>query len=287
MFSFTSIEFKKYCLTAASVISCLAGLLIFSPDASAQGDLLITPRRVVFENGKRSEELNLANTGKDTATYVISLIEIRMKEDGDFEKINTPDSAQRFADKNLRIFPRTVTLAPNEAQTVKVQVSKSGELETGEYRSHLYFRAVPRDPPLGDKKVTNDTTISVHIVPIFGISMPVIIRVGDCSAKVFLSDIALQVQKDTIPVLKLSFNRTGNMSLYGDLSVEHISDLGKVTKVGIVRGIAVYAPNSKRNFHLLLDNNAGVNYHQGKLRIIYYDQSTKAVKLAEEEVALK
>lgn len=273
--------------TALSLVAALAAQFLFSSGVSAQGDLLITPRRVVFENGKRSEELNLANTGKDTATYIISLIQIRMKEDGDFEKILVPDSSQQFADKNLRIFPRSVTLAPNEAQTVKVQVSKAGELQTGEYRSHLYFRAVPRDPPLGDAKASTDTTISVHIVPIFGISMPVIIRVGDVSAKASISNIELQLKKDTVPTLKMTFNRTGNMSLYGDLSVDYISEDGKVTRVGIVRGIAVYCPNTKRNFHLALDHIAGVDYHKGSLRIVYTDQSQKPVKLAEGELALK
>lgn len=48
------------------------------------------PRRVVFEGAKKYEELNLANTGKDTARYVISLIHVRMKEDGSFIEINEP-----------------------------------------------------------------------------------------------------------------------------------------------------------------------------------------------------
>lgn len=267
-------------------IICVS-MILGSDIASAQGNLLITPRRVVFENGKRSEELNLANIGKDTATYIISLIEIRMNDEGEFQKIIAPDSSQRFADKNLRIFPRSVTLAPNEAQTVKVQVSKAGELQPGEYRSHLYFRAVPRDPPLGDGKGKNDSTISVHIVPIFGISMPVIIRVGESTAKVSISNTSLKIQKDTVNSLKLTFNRSGNMSLYGDLSVDHISDDGKVTRVGIVRGLAIYSPNMKRNFHLALDNNAGVNYHHGKLHIVYSDQATKPIILTEDSLALK
>ena len=288
MFSFNFINSANNLLRVKFrlLVPILFGLL-FSSQISAQGNLLITPKRVVLENGKRSEELNLANIGKDTATYIISFMQLRMNENGEFEKMAGPDTIQQFADKNLRIFPRSVTLAPNEAQTIKVQVSKPGELKTGEYRSHLYFRAVPRDPPLGEKKDVKDSTISVHIVPIFGITMPVIIRVGECSAKISISDMALQVQKDTVPSLQLTFNRTGNMSSYGDLSVDYISDLGKVTRVGIVRGIAVYAPNAKRNFHLHLDNNSGVNYHHGKLHVVYADQSPKALKLAEEEIALK
>ena len=253
---------------------------------SAQGNLLITPKRVVFENGKRSQEMNLANIGKDTATYMISLIQLRMTEDGQFMAVATPDSGQLFADKNIRFFPRSVTLAPNEAQSIKVQVSKSSELKPGEYRSHFYFRAVPKEKPLGDSTPTaKDTTISVHITPVFGISMPVIIRIGECSSKINLSDVHFDMYKDTMPSLSLVFNRSGNMSSYGDLSIDHIMPDGKTTRVGIVRGLAVYAPNARRRFHLALDKNE--NYHVGKLRIVYADQSVNVLKLAEEVVVLK
>lgn len=64
-------------------------ILIFLPSltSNAQGDLLITPRRVVFDGSTRSIDLNLANTGKDTATFSISLVQIRMTEEGSFETI--------------------------------------------------------------------------------------------------------------------------------------------------------------------------------------------------------
>src|ERR1700741_1501873 len=101
-----------------------------------QGNLLLTPKRIVFQGSKKSQELNLANIGKDTARYIISFVQIRMKEDGSFEKISQPDSGQNFADANLRFFPRSVTLAPNETQTVKVQAVRTEELKEGEYRSH-------------------------------------------------------------------------------------------------------------------------------------------------------
>ncbi|MRR23773.1 molecular chaperone, partial [bacterium] len=134
-------------------ITGLILLQVFFPlNIWAQGNLLITPRRVVFEGNKRSMDLNLANIGTDTATYAISLIEIRMTEAGGFESITEPDEGQRFASPYLRFFPRTVTLGPNEAQTVKLQVVKSGTLEPGEYRSHLYFRAVPKEKPLGEEE---------------------------------------------------------------------------------------------------------------------------------------
>ena len=62
-------------------------ILFFTTSLFAQGDLLITPRRVVFEGNKRVEELNLSNTGTDTSTYNVSFVQYRMTEDGTFQEI--------------------------------------------------------------------------------------------------------------------------------------------------------------------------------------------------------
>jgi len=275
-------EAFNFCFLPVVLITCL----ISSSNAFAQGNLLIYPKRILFDASKRIEELNLSNIGKDSATYVISVVQIRMKEDGGFEKITQPDSAQFFADKNLRFFPRTVTLAPQEAQTVKVQITRTNELTTGEYRSHLYFRAIPKEKPLGEPEPVKDSTsLSVKLVPVFGISIPVIIRVGENTSAVKLSNVSLKNERDTIPTLNMTFNRTGNMSVYGDVSVNHISLEGRVTPVGSAKGIAVYSPTASRRFNLYLYKNYGIDFNSGKLHILYEDESHK-VKLAEEEIDL-
>jgi P pilus assembly chaperone PapD len=274
------------------MIMFITGLLIsivVSPeDSMAQGDLLITPRRVVFEGSKRSMDLNLANTGKDTAVYAISLIQIRMKDDGGFETITEPDPDQRFADRYIRFFPRSVTLGPNEAQAVKIQLIRSNELTAGEYRSHFYFRAIPKISPLGEKEKAKDsTTISVMLTPVFGITIPVIIRVGESTASVTFSDLGFEMANDTVPRFTLVFNRSGNMSVFGDLTVDHISIQGKITRVGIANGVAVYTPNTKRRFQFNLNKVPGVDFRTGTLRVIYTASSdVKPVRLAEAELVL-
>lgn len=275
-----------YIINFRHALSAIIILTFYFTNATAQGNLLVTPKRVVFEGSKRSEEFNLANTGNDSATYVISFIQIRMKADGSVETIAEPDSAQYFADKYLRVFPRRVTLAPNEAQTVKVQITKTNELLPGEYRSHLYFRSVPNQKPLGEKEVLKDSSISVKMIPVFGISLPVIIRQGESTAKVNFSDVSFKMEKDSIPLLNMTFERSGNMSLYGNLLVNYITSSGKAIAVGSVNGLAVYTPNSARNFHLLLDRKHGIDYHSGKLQIVYSDDSPKSLKLAEKEMLL-
>jgi hypothetical protein len=263
--------------------------LLTTNEVMAQGNLLIMPRRVVFEGSKKSEDITLVNTGRDTAKYVVSIVQMRMKENGSFEQITKPDSGQYFADKYLRFFPRTVTLGPNETQLVKMQLTRPEKLSPGEYRSHIYFRAIPKEQPLGEEDIRKDTSsgVSIRLNPIFGITIPVIIRVGENITKVKLSGLSLEMVNDTLPRLKMIFKRTGNMSVYGDIAVDHISAQGKVTRVGMVKGIAVYTPITDRRFQFNLDKVAGVDWHSGKLHIVYEAPvDIKAVKLAEAELLL-
>jgi hypothetical protein len=260
--------------------------LLYSSTVSAQGNLLITPKRIVFDGAKRSAEINLANIRKDTATYMISWIQFKMDDNGKFEQITDQDSTQKFADKNVRFFPRKVTLGPNEAQSVKLQIIKKNELESGEYRSHLFFRALDQKPLGEEDPAKKDSVIAIRMTPVFGISIPVIIHNGETSFKIKFSDVSLFMEKDTIPTLKITFNRSGNISSYGDVKVDYISTEGKVTQVGLIKGIAVYTPNTKRIFSLLLDKKPEVDFKKGKLRVVYSNQSSDKIKLAEEEITL-
>lgn len=275
------------------VIIFLAGIFIImfllENHAFAQGNLLITPKRIVFDGTARSFDINLANVGSDTATYAISLVQIRMTEAGGFETITEPDSGQLFATRYLRFFPRSVTLSPNEAQVVKVQLVRTNELQAGEYRSHFYFRAVPKAKPLGEEELEKEaTTISVKITPIFGITIPVIIRNGESTTRTDISDVSFEMVSDTIPRLSMSFLRSGNMSVYGDITVDHLSPAGVMTRVGIAKGLAVYTPNTRRTFQLSLKKLPEVDYHSGKLILIFSAPSdVKPEKYAEAELQLK
>ncbi|HQG78208.1 MAG TPA: hypothetical protein PLS58_11995 [Bacteroidales bacterium] len=286
-------NFSGSCRTGPAWLKPAAGLMVlvslFCGNVSGQGDLLITPRRIVFEGPKRSMDLNLANTGQDTAVYAISLIQIRMKDDGGFETIAEPDPGQRFADRYLRFFPRTVVLGPNEAQTVKIQLTRTNELTEGEYRSHFYFRSVPRIKPLdGEEKPEDTTAISVRLIPVFGITIPAIIRVGESTAKVTLTGLSLGAGGDGKPMLEMVINRTGNMSVYGDITIDHISADGKTVRVGMANGVAVYTPNATRRFGISLMDVPGVDYGAGKLRVTYSASSdVKPAKFAEAEFLLK
>ena len=259
-------------------------VLLLPSFSSAQGDLLVTPRRIVFEGSKQREEITLANTGQDTAYYSISFLQYHMTDDGSFEEITEPKPGQQFAEPFLRFFPRSIQLAPGESQVVRMQLRRLPNMTDGEYRSHLYFRAVPEEKPLGEEDVLADSTaIGIRLTPIFGISIPVIVRVGSVSSKVVISDLALQKEENQPPALKIVLNREGNQSVYGDLSVDYTGTDGKQINVGLVKGIAVYTPNVFRRFTMPLNIPEGVELNKGKLLVRFNSSSEAKPEIFDEK----
>jgi hypothetical protein len=248
----------------------------FSLQALAQGDLLITPMRVVFDEKKQKEELSIVNTGEKTVKYTISFVQKNMKEDGSFVNIETPEDGQMFSDPYLRIFPRTVTIAPGKSQVIMLQYTRKKDMKDGEYRSHLYFRAEKDSKPLGMENPVLDTTkLSVELTPIYGMSIPVIIHSGSVNSSSSLSDLKFENQENMRQYLSLTINRKGNISMYGDVIVQYIPKNGKPYLVSSVNGVGVYTDINKRNMVIKLDNISGKTLTSGKLKIQYVNNYEK------------
>ena len=253
------------------------------------GDLLVAPTRVVLEGRQRTAEITLVNTGPSAATYRISLINLRMDEHGGTQEVEASGAqpGEHFATDLIRFSPRQVTLEPHAAQTVRIQARKPAELEAGEYRSHLQFRAIPSNAP-AVKGPESSTALSVHLTIIYGVSIPIIVRQGETSAEATLSALELvpPAGDEKGPTLRFQINRTGNRSVYGDLSVMFVPAGGKTSMVGRVNGIAVYTPNAERIAGIVLQIPPGVVLKNGLLRLAYKKQDKGLGALATAELRL-
>jgi P pilus assembly chaperone PapD len=257
-------------LGAAAFVICTGHLVTV-----AQGSLSLVPQRVVLEGNKISEQINLVNTGTDTADYQISLIHLRMKEDGSFEEINIEAAGDMAAQPLVRYFPRAVTLAPKEAQVIRVQRIKRGVSPVGEYRSHLYVRIVPKTRPLGSESPTSlPKDIGVQLTPVFGVSIPLIVREGVTSVDVSLKDLQIQQLDDASCALTFRMYRSGNRSVFGDFTVVHQAPDGSMTAVGTVRGLAVYTPNALREVSIPLSVKSCAALGSGKLLLQFIARDT-------------
>ena len=162
-------------------------------------------------------------------------------------------------------------------------------MAAGEYRSHLYFRSEKDYRPIGIINHVFDTTkINVQLTPVFGISIPVIIRSGDVHVKAALDDFKLISDQDAIPYLDLNLHRTGNISLFGNLEVDYIPLHGKAIKIGMVKSVKVFTNIDKIRVSVRLDNNTGINFNSGKMiiRFINDDQSKDPAVNAVGELVL-
>ena len=207
-----------------------------------------------------------------------------MNENGGFKAITTPDVGQYFATPYLRVFPRKVTLAPNESQIVKVQLTRSTKLEEGEYRSHLYFRAKKNNNPLGQKeKVLDSTSISVKLEAVFGISIATIIKKGTSNTITTISNLFYEKDQELNHFINFNLNRTGNMSTYGDIYINYISPNNKIVEVAKVKGVAVYTPGKIRKVKIQLKTPIGITFTSGSFKVVYTANESKEI-LADKEL---
>lgn len=255
-------------------LSILFSGLFAAVSAGAQGNLMLMQKRVVFEGGRRIATVEYGNSGRDTARYTVSLVHLRMNGDGSMERIAKPGPGDLFADSYVRYFPHNIVLAPGESQTMKIQLINTRDMKPGEYRSHLYFRATPQNnAEAGETDRNNREGISVSLKAVFGITIPLIVRAGPGNASAQLTDVALKDENGT-PYVEFNILRSGNFSVYGDITVTHVSPSGKETIIGKVKGVAVYTPGTLRRNRLSLVNGEKADLQRGKL-IISYDRQTE------------
>ncbi|WP_428631698.1 fimbrial biogenesis chaperone [Sphingopyxis sp.] len=207
--------------------------------AQAAGDLLVAPTRVVLD-GSRGTEVVLNNIGAEPATYRISLEIKRMTAAGGLDEIAEADAnaAERTALDMIAFSPRRVTLPPNQPQVIRVGVRIPEGTPPGEYRAHMLFRAVPDATAAvsTDAAKPDGTGVSIALTPIYGITIPVIVRVGDLGAEAVIGDAWVGDTPDG-PAFNFGLTRTGNRSVYGDIEVTRP---GLPEPLLVARGIAVY-----------------------------------------------
>lgn len=251
-------------------------LLVPSAPAWSQGlgDLAVVPARAVFDGRTRSLELTLLNRGTKTTTYRISMVNRRMRPDGGFEEIGEPGPGERFAEKLVRYAPRQVKLVPGKAQTVRLMLRKPAGLEAGEYRSHLLFQAIPErvQGRSVEQPGPGEGQFRVELIPIFGITIPVIVRHGKLTSSVAISKVALAppAEPGGVPALGFRLERSGTRSVFGDLTVSFAPKGGGEDLVlARLNGIAVYTPNTWRRLALRLRVPNGAALRAGNLRVSY------------------
>ena len=243
--------------------------------AIAGANLLVTPTRVVFDERMRTAQVTLMNNGTEIGDYRITFINQNMTEDGKFEVVKEGEDGL-YANSMVRYSPRQITLPPGQSQVIRLMLRKPRELINGEYRSHMLFQSIPKasKTSIESKMDSNSEGITVEIIPIVGISIPVIIRHGKLESELKLDQAHIIPATEVNPISSISVNmrRSGNQSVYGDFRATFTANDGSAPMViALANGVAVYTPNTLRQFAIPINAPSGTSLKDGNIRIIFLE----------------
>jgi P pilus assembly chaperone PapD len=240
--------------------------LPFASPANAAGDLLIAPTRVVFD-GRRGTEVILNNIGNEEATYRITLELRRMNDQGRLDDVDplAANAKEKTALEVIRYAPRRVTLPPNQPQSIRVGLQATDTLPDGEYRAHMLFRAIPKAPAAtGAEDAGNG--LKIQLIPIYGISIPIIVRKGNLEATAAMYNVRMGADNEG-PTLEFDLSRKGDKSVFGEI---HVTRPGVTEPLSVAKGIAIYPEIASRKVSLPLPPEVAAKMH-GEVVISYYE----------------
>jgi hypothetical protein len=246
------------------------------------GDLLVAPTRLVLD-GRKGAEVVLSNIGAEPATYRISIEFRRMTEDGGLEDVAQASDRDKLTEEMIVYAPRRVTLAPRTPQSIRVAARPGANIPDGEYRVHMLFRAIPPATPVATPEGAPQKGLSFSLIPVYGVTIPVIVRLGTLQVKAGISDVRLETKEGKRSV-GLDLNRTGDRSTYGEVRV---LKPGVKEPIAVQRGVAVYTEVNKRHVSVPLSESF-TGDARGPVTVQYvetFDDGTNTI--AEQQAVLR
>ncbi len=240
-------------------------LFLFLFSHSVYANLMISPKRVIFEDRERSAYVNLINSSKATKTYRLGLVDIVQTETGGI--ITKPTAADlnqlHSAKEMLRYSPRQVRLAPGEVQKIRIAARRPANLPAGEYRTHLMFTELP-----GPQAVQMQDSAQIKLHMLMSFTIPVFVRSGAYNSEVSLSQLKIVneggKQKVVFDIQRLGdYGVNGKATLYWQPNLET-----QPTKIAELNNIAVYRETKiRRSVGFSLENTQPLK--KGIYKVVY------------------
>jgi hypothetical protein len=166
-------------------------------------------------------------------------------------------------------------LPPGQSQVIRLALRRPADMADGEYRSHMLFQALPEPSTTNVEALTQQAPegITIELVPIIGISIPVIVRHGDLHSAVTLSNarIVSGAQSGSAAKISVDINRQGNSSAYGDLRVTYTPAGATPIVIAQANSVAVYADMPTRRFQMPLNLPADLKLENGEVDLVFLD----------------
>jgi len=207
----------------------LAGMLAFASASLAAQGVMVAPHAVFIDHSRGSGSVLLYNPGTEPVEVSISTIFGYPTTDSSGNiKLNTienPDSTVPSALAWIQAFPRRLTVAPKERQTVRLLARPPIGLADGEYWLRLIIAAQAGTVPITG--VSDTTAIQVglklEVRTIIGVNY----RKGAVMTGVALSKLRAQVAGDSV-ITRARLERRGNAAFIGMIRETIVDSTGAV-----------------------------------------------------------
>lgn len=248
------------------------------PQTSFSGitQLMMNPVRVIFNDRQRAISVHVINNSQEQVTYTISLVTMRKKRDGSFYEPKDESEQEKMIKQMIRFSPRRATIDTRQRQVVKLMVRKPKDLPPGEYITYLQlspqqqrpnFIDSPADQQTSNEEPTVDLDVVVNSV------FPIIIQHGELTPDVTPLSISIKsFTKTSVGIAaEIVFSRSGEYSSFGDVFLTYIpSDKpNNERRIGIIQGMAIYQPETKRTITIPLTEITRQELLQGNIRVDY------------------
>lgn len=196
----------------------------------------ISTYRILLDDEKRNAEFIVSNSDLIEQDCKIILKHYHADDNGkilDYEGNKIPDNS---AKPWLRYSPRKFVLTPKNKQTIRFTMRRKPNSRSDEYRS---FVSVDCTPVRG----SNQNAQLISFAPKIVHTVPLIVRVGDVTAQVGISAIAV----NNTGAISFQLMREGNRSIYGNVElIDNTTD----EVVSSIRGTSVFVENDHRKLTL-------------------------------------
>jgi len=218
MTSRPAVNFRAVLPLLALALSALA-LVAARPTALRAQGVLVAPQAVFMNHRTRSGAIELYNPGAEPVEVSVStLFGYPVTDSSGVTTLYTagaPEPAEPSAAAWVMAFPRRLTLAPGQRQTVRLLARPPQDLADGEYWTRLVVEAgggrVDLAGPPGDS-----SAIQVGLVLKVRTVIALLYRKGGVSTGVALSNLRATVVGDSMAV-RMRLAREGNAAYLGQV----------------------------------------------------------------------
>lgn len=255
-----------------------------------KADLLITPTRVVFNEGERIEEVILVNSSNEDRSYALSWSHLIQKAGGDYRQLSEAERGTFLsASEYIRFTPRRLTLEPGQNQRIKLMLRPTSDIKGKELRSHLKFTVIPNEvleEPEPEQQVTEGISMKLNLF--LNYTIPIIIKGHSKTPDISINNIQVQnaLSSDNIADIAFSLNKTQPYSFFGDMTAYFKSDnSSEFVPVGYLNNLSMFHESERMN--IIISWTEQVPLQNGELKIIYKGKSENTDTQIEEGIEIK